>query len=128
MRTVAVAIAALSLLAAFPLVQSADECANPGSASFCRRIDAGRPSTPPGFPSVPDTPYWGTYYLWIAPGRCLSVSNDCRSVPAQPPVGVEYPGGTAGLGIFGVLFEESNGMPGLQRSFTTRPGDRMVLV
>ena len=131
MRTVAVALAVLTLVAALPTVLSADECANPGSLSFCVPIDASRPNSPPGVPSLPQTPYWGKYYLWIGAGHCTTLNlNDCRSVPATGPVGADLPTGSGyvGLGTFGMLFEETNGMTGLQRFFTTRAADRMVLV
>lgn len=134
MRIVAVALAVLSLVALYPPVVSADDCANPGSGSFCRQIDATRPNSPPGVPTAPPTPYWGKYYLWLGAGRCASMDlNDCRGHPATGPVGVDLPdqvgGGTApGVGLLGILYEETNGMNGLQRFFTSRPGDRMVLV
>lgn len=143
MRSVAVALAVLTLVAAFPTVLSADECATPGSASFCVPIDASRPTSPPGVPSLPQTTYWGKYYLWLGAGHCTTLNlNDCRGYPPGTPVGVEKPdcplapsqcpagvfGGTVGFGIFGLLYEETNGMAGLQRYYTSRAADRMVLV
>ena len=130
MRTVAVLLALLSVLPLFPMSLAADDCANPGAASFCQRIDAPRPSTPNGVPTPPDTPYWGSYYLWLGVGHCVTpLSSDCRGQPAYQP-GVEPPtgGSPVGPGVFGVLYEESNGLAGLQRSFTSRVADRMVLV
>ena len=130
MRIVAVALAVLSLVALYPPGVSANDCANPGSGSFCQEINASRPNSPPGVPSLPPTPNWGKYYLWLGAGHCTTGNlNDCRGVPASPPVGVELPqGGTLGFGQFGMLYEESNGLPGLQRFFTSRAGDRMVLI
>jgi len=134
MRTVAVVIAALTLVALYPPVASANDCANAGSGSLCVEIPASRPNSPPGVPSLPPTPYWGKYYLWIGAGHCTTGDlADCRGHPATGPVGVDLPdqagGGTApGLGVIGMLYEETNGMNGLQRFFTSRPGDRMVLV
>lgn len=94
-------------------------------------------------PSLPQTTYWGNYYLWLGVGRCTTPDlNVCRGSPPGPPVGVEKPdcplapsqcpsgvfGGTVGVGVFGILYEETNGVAGLQRYYTTRPADRMVLV
>ncbi|HET6406011.1 MAG TPA: hypothetical protein VFH78_15330 [Candidatus Thermoplasmatota archaeon] len=133
MRSVAVTIALLSLVAVFPPASSSDECAAPGTLSFCQKLDVMRPNPPPGVPNLPNTPYYGTYYLWVGAGHCIGTNlNDCRSYPPGGPIGVKLPaeagGGTVGFGVFGMLFEESNGAPGLQRFVTSRPPDRMVLV
>lgn len=128
---VAVAVATLSLLATLPTALSYDECAAPGSLSACQTIGAQRPASPPGVPTLPASPYWGTYYLWLGAGRCVAMDlNDCRGFPSAPESGVPLPDGsrTVGLGTFGMLYQESNGMAGLQRYVTLRPGDRMVLV
>ena len=133
MRIVATVAALLTLVAVFPPVATADDCAAPGAMSYCYPLGAQRPTLPPGFPAVPDTTYWGQYYLWVGAGRCATFDlNDCRGTPATPPVGVKLPpqvgGGTLGFGLFGVLYEETNGMEGLQRYWTSRPADRMVLL
>lgn len=135
MRIVAVAMAVLSLVALYPPTVSADDCANVAAPSFCTPINATRPNSPPGVPSLPPTTYWGKYYLWLGVGYCVGAtlpSADCRGVPATGPVGVEKPdqvgGGTVGFGQFGMLYEETNGFPGLQRFVTSSPGDRMVLI
>ena len=131
MRNVAVALAVMTLIAALPTVLSADECATPGSGSACVPIDASRPNSPPGFPQLPQTAYWGKYYLWIGAGHCITLNlNDCRGFPAASGSGIPLPdGGTAPIpGIFGILYEETNGAPGLQRFFTSRSADRMILI
>lgn len=85
---------------------------------------------------VPNTPYWGTYYLWVGPAACASapLGPACRGLPASPGSGVPHPtGGTpVGLGTFGILWQESNGLEGLQREARSfgglKPADHMVLV
>lgn len=141
MRPVAVTLAVLMFLVTFPPTSvAADECApgNAGALSWCVPIEAYRPTSPPNVPSLPPSQLWGKYYLWIGPGHCTSpFSGDCRSVPAGEPRGV--PTGApppapsyVGAGLFGVLFQESNGLAGLQRTLSAaggaRPPDRMVLV
>lgn len=133
MRNVAIALAALTLIAALPTVFSADECAAPGSGSFCIPIAATRPTSPPGVPQIPNEPFFGTYYLWLGAGHCTSINlNDCRSFHADSH-GFALPneaggGRTPGFDLFGLLYQESNGAPGLQRYFTTRVSDTMVLI
>lgn len=132
MRNVAIALAALTLIAALPTVLSADECAAAGSGSLCIPIAATRPTSPPGVPQIPNEPFFGTYYLWLGAGHCTTFDlNDCRSVGANR-FGFALPnevggGRTPGVGIFGLLYQETNGAPGLQRYFTTRLSDTMVL-
>lgn len=137
MRTVAVTLAILSALALVPPTFASDECApDVGGAVYCEEIPVDEPTTPPGLPGVPAAvrPFFGTYYLWVGPGECTSpLSNVCRGVPVAPGSGIPTPAGNVAVGVFSVLYEESNGLTGLQRSpiivgSTLRPPDRTVLV
>lgn len=119
MRTVAAMVAILGIVALFPQV-SADDCnLSTSPAHACQKIDVPAPGSP-----VPPAAVFGTYYVWIGPGHCTNpIGGDCRGVPA---------GAGSTLGVFGVLYQESNGLGGLQRTATFtaghRPADRMVLV
>lgn len=125
MRTFAVAIAVLSFLAGMPTSVAADECANPGSAaSFCVPVPI-QPTSPVTGVGVPPTPYWGKYYLWIGAGHCLGgPSPQCTTFPTGPGSGIPMPDGSylAAPHVMSVLFRESNGVAGLQRSTATAGG------
>lgn len=135
MRTVAVALALLSVLALVPpSVTAANECvapsANNATSAFCVTILVAKPNG-----GLPETPYWDTYYLWIGPGPCTTapVSASCRGVPAADGSGVPLPtSGAVGAGVFGVLWKETNVLTGLQRQPVfdggVKPADAMVLV
>lgn len=135
MRTVAIIVALASVLVAFPVTQ-ADDCAPPqpntGAVHFCISQEVNRPSSLPT--QVNGLPYWGKYYIWIGPGHCLSpLSNECTGQqPASPGSGVPLPAGSpVGPHVFGVLWQESNGIHGLQRRDTypgPKPADHMVLI
>ena len=135
MRIVAVALALLSILALVPPTQAADECeATTPTHHVCVVIPLTKPAPPPPSPALPASPTWGTYYLYVGPAACASpTSNACRGIPAEDP-GVAPPTGgePVGVGAFGILWQESNGVGGLQRErFNlggSRPADRMVLV
>jgi hypothetical protein len=133
MRTVAALLAISAILVALPLTSAADECTtNAAAAQVCLAIPIGRPSSPSPLPGVPDMALWDTYYLSITPLKCLSpTSNDCAGSPAAEDSGIPMPvGEPVGLGVFGVLWQESNGCSGLQRRSVapcSQP-DRMVLV
>lgn len=139
MRTVAVTFVILSTLALFPPGLAADECqldVQHGTICVSTGDLLNRQSTPPGVPN-PNEPYYGKYYLWIGPGHCLPnpLVLDCRGSLA-PGSGTALPyeagGGSLPIGLFGVLYQESNGVPGLQRtpvvSGGLRPPDHMVLI
>lgn len=131
MRIVAALLALSCLMVIFPFTHAADECQNTRPGDACVPIDASRPGTPPPAPGVVDTPYWGGYYLWVGAATCTTaVLNDCRGTPPTSGSGVPLPqGGQAGVGQFGMLFKESNGRSGLQRTpaFPVL-ADRMILV
>lgn len=138
MRKVAVALALLSVLAVFPPAAAEDECRiEAATGRVCVAIPADRPSTPPGLPGAPPQtdPYYGTYYVWMNAQKCSqsAIGNACRGVPVGPGSGVPTPAGNVGAGVFSVVYEESNGVPGLQRQVFifgggVRPPDRTVLV
>lgn len=134
MRLVATMVALVGIIALLPQVE-ANECNTSTSpARACVTIPVAKPASQPGVPSVPDTPYWGTYYLWLGPGHCAApTSNECLGTPSAPNSGVPLPvGQPVGVGTFGMLYQESNGLPGLQRAQTFSGGikapDRMILV
>lgn len=95
-----------------------DDCrTNATAAIVCQKIEPPQPGAP--------APTVKTHYLWIGPGACTSASlSQCAGTPGGS-------GSTAG--VFGVLYEESNTAPGLQR-FDINTGtkiyrpDRMVLI
>lgn len=127
MRTVAVILALLTVVPMLP-VAAADDCANAGAGSFCTHFTVDRPGSPPGVPTVPASPNYGKYYLWISGTRCTSpLSADCQGT-SNPPVGVHVPEyGYAGVGLVAVLYQETNGAAGLQRFLLSRAPDRSVL-
>lgn len=138
MRTVAVAFAVLSIAALIPPSVHAvnNDCVAPNAnnltSSFC--VEITQTQKPTG--QIPDTPYWGKYYLWIGPGPCTSApgGSACRGIPASPGSGVPLPAGAGavGAGAFGILWQETNGVSGLQREAfflgSLKPADHMVLV
>lgn len=123
MRAVAVLFALVSFVATLPTSEAVDECANPGAvASYCKEIPL-QPQSPISGVGIPPTPLWGKYYLWIGAGHCTSPTSDaCRSIPGENN-GVPTPVGyVAGPHIISVLFRESNGVGGLQRSSSSAGG------
>lgn len=137
MRKVAVLVALACALALLPPARAANECTvDVAEGVVCLEIPVENPGTPPGTPGVPPAAgtYFGTYYLWIGAGDCSQspISNACRGVPVAPGSGVPTPAGAVGAGVFGILYEESNGVDGLQRSKFffggLRPADHTVLV
>ena len=135
MRTVAVLLMLSSILAYSPTTLAVDDCqTNAGQAQACIAIPVAKPTPPPPAPSVPSSPYFGTYYLWVRGTKCMSpLSNECRGTPTEG-AGLWNPAGAGavGAGAFGILWEESNGLPSLQRANTVFNGfklaDHMVLV
>lgn len=138
MRTVAVLLALASALALIPPATAENECATDlVEGRLCMELPVQNPGAPPGLPGVPPqaNPYFGTYYLWVGIEDCSQspISNDCRGVPVSPGSGVPTPDGSAvGLGIFSMLYEESNNVAGLQRNVFFAGGlrqpDHTVLV
>lgn len=120
MRLVVLAVAGLALFAAMPAVEAGNECqTNTASGRVCQTLTVPSPDprVPPGVA--------GTYYVYTAPTACLNpLASDCRGTPAGP-------GST--LGVFGMVYRESNALPGLQRSSITVdgrifPADSMVVL
>ena len=116
MRTVTLlGIVLATLLTAFLPAQAAgvhDECVTsaPGGIA-CQEIHA--PVTL-GSP-VPDP----TYYVWFGPGKCIDGLQGCRGDPGgERDEDVPLPI------VFSVLYKESNGLQGLQRS-PIHVGDRL---
>lgn len=120
MRAMALFLVFVSLGALVPSAAAASDgdcVTNAAALVVCTRIDV--PFTVSQAPRP-------TYYLWIGPGECRDPLNhaECRGVPAAP-------GST--VGVFGLLYEETNHYAGLQRrpinsSGTSYPADKMVLV
>lgn len=119
-------VAVLTLVLLMPLVPVGkanhdlphDECANSATApNPCLHVDL--PQSPPG--------HGKKYYAWLAGLRCQPSDTDCQGRPNQNSFGV--PGG----GFWGLVYEETNTYPGLQRfafrlkDNTLVPPDRMVL-
>lgn len=135
MRTVAVVLVLLLGLAAVPL-SSANECVNDAArAQVCQTVDARRPATPPNVPAAPQSPYWGTYYLFVGAAACATgpSTNACRGSPAAPGSGIPHPTQEdTSIGpapVMGVLWVESNGKGGLQRfKLGGDAPDRTILV
>lgn len=135
MRTVAILLALLSALAVVPpAANAANECSAPtatnATQSFCVSHTVTKPAG-----QVPDEPYWDTYYVWLGPGPCVGAtfSSACRGTPVTDGSGVPLPtSGAVGAGVFGILWQETNGLDGLQRAPTSDNGphaaDKMVLV
>lgn len=119
MRTVAAMVAIAGLVALFPQVNAANDCnISTSPAHACQAVSVPWPGSP-----VPESAAFGMYYVWVGPGHCVPpTAPDCRGVPAGP-------GST--LGLVGVIYQESNGLPGLQRQATNvggfRPPDKMVV-
>lgn len=122
MRHVALAFVILFIAAALPAPaaaqSSADECSNSlTSPNPCLRVSTQETAAPDAAKK--------TYYLWAAAYRCAPrFSEDCSGVPAA---------GTPVWGFVGVLYEEANGLGGLQRAQTFAGGkpfdpDNMVLL
>jgi hypothetical protein len=123
MRLVATAILVLALpLVPTPLVQANDfdECNDLRANKPCHEFEL--PAAPPG--------HGKKYYLYAASLRCpVDKPNDAACVGRQNPQS-ELPGG----GGFGLLYEETNTFPGLQRfeitlpdGITKYPADKMIL-
>lgn len=119
MRILAVLVA-LAGIALVPPAAAGNECVtNAAALVFCQQIDVNNPD-----PRVPRNDAFDTYFLWVGPGKCMTVSGDCFGTPAGP-------GSTAGL--FGVLYQDTNPLLGLQRSGINVgerfiAADKMVLV
>lgn len=125
MKTVAALVALVGIVALMPSVLGApaDECRMSPPDIVCRKVDVDHQ----GLPVVNTLPYFDTYYLWLGAASCDSaVSNDCRGTPANG-AGVTTPAGPVGVGTFGMVYQETNGAPGLQRfSGGGYPADHMV--
>lgn len=132
MKSVALLVALVGILAVMPttLGGPADECRRDPPAVVCQSFEVSHQ----GLPVLSSQPYFDTYYLWTAPGKCASpTAPDCRGTPAAPGSGVPTPAGNVGAGAFGLLYQETNGAAGLQRGFLIFGGqpyqaDKMVLV
>lgn len=125
MRAVATLFVALILAGAYPAVAAGDCYTSTTEGQVCHEFDVVEP--------VP-TPYADHYYLWVSWGDCTPspLTANCLGKPAAPGSGVPTPSGAVGAGQFGLLYQESNACPGLQR-FTVacggvKPADRMILV
>lgn len=126
-RPVAIALVALMWAAALPSGVAAtpyDDCAGgPAGANPCVTISVPRET--PDDRAIPPPAGGLTYYLWAAAAKCAPTFDGfCSGRPA---------GGNPALGgVVGVLYEETNGGPGLQRFSrfvgTTLPPDAMILV
>jgi hypothetical protein len=134
LRTVAALLALSCVLVLIPFSQATGDCfTDTVRRQVCSTIPVDKPNTVPPAPTTPDTPYWGTYYLYLAAGECAdnAIANDCTGRPTAPGSGVPLPTGGAigsGQGV-GTLYKESNGRPGLQRFFAyPAPADRIILV
>lgn len=134
MRIVAISIALLGVFALIPpSASAADECVAPSpptiAQSFCVALTVNKPA------GAPETPYWDKYYVWFGPGPCGDAPTGpvCRGTPTAPGSGVPLPtSGSVGPGLFGVLWQETNTVDGLQRQSIyfsgQKPADVMVLV
>ena len=129
MRQVALTLAAIFLMVATPViavpgdgnkVNPGDQCSNSATDALpCLRVDNPNPTS--GVPS--------RVYFYAASAKCppqVSVSSpfgDCGGSGGQSQAVVIPP-----VGILGLVYIESNGLDGLQRFHTSKPGDVMVLV
>jgi hypothetical protein len=114
------AVLIVALATVFALVPASatgfDECVvAPASGIICQKIEAN-----PGSPA----PQLKAHYLWIGPGNCVSGTTPTPGNCAGTP---------NGQGVFGILYEESNGVGGLQRNGQVINGvfkaaDKIVLV
>jgi hypothetical protein len=118
LRALAVVAAALFLLAALPPAQAGpvDECKGARTpTAFCHEFEVEHR----GLPAINTLPYFDTYYLFVASAACTSApfSTECSSSPA-PGSGVPLPtgDGTVGVNRMPILYQETNGAPGLQRA------------
>lgn len=123
MRHVAVAFVLILLAAAMPASADRlgpyDECdsLNAAAAQPCARVEV------PSGNGVPATPV-KRHYLWAAAAKCApAFDSTCSGRPAQDAV----------AGFLGVVYEETNGLAGLQRTVRaigekTYVADHMVLV
>lgn len=125
MRIVATTLAALILAGMGPAVATNDCDREPTDGAVCHEFDVGAP--------VP-APYADHYYIWLGWDACTPnpLTYDCMGRPAAGGSGVPTPIGPVTAGMFGVLYQESNGCGGLQR-FKQACGalvepDRMILV
>lgn len=126
MKTVAALVALVGIVAVMPLALGgpANECQMTPPGIICRELVVSHQN----LPVVNTVPYFDTYYLWIGAVSCESpTTNDCRGTPSAG-AGVTTPAGPVGVGLFGILYQETNGAPGLQRFSGSTPADRMVLV
>ena len=145
MRTVAVALALVSVFALVPAAEGADQCyTDLAAGQACITLPMTQPTLPPPAPGLPPqtSPYFGTYYLWFGPGECIPnpISDDCRGVEASKDSGIPVP--EAGdpvpyvapvcACVFGTVYKESNGVDGLQRHPVIfgqfRDADHMILL
>lgn len=120
MRIVAVALALFFLATAMPAATASDDCyTNAAEPRAC---------VPIPLPSPHPTVAAKTFYAHFGGPACKTLpagplSRDCTGTPAS---------GGATLGVFGILYEETNGLQGLQRFSTSvgtvRNGDRILLV
>lgn len=128
MKTVAALVALAGILAVLPTTVGgpADECRSDPPNVVCESFEVSHQ----GLPMINTLPYFDTYYLWVGLGDCsLPPSTLCRGTPAAPGSGVPTPAGNVGAGVFGLLYQETNSAPGLQRSQAgTFQADKMVLV
>lgn len=119
MRLVAITLVAIMSLGLLP-VQAApfgseDECADSLTAPDpCVHVDT---TSTPGAP----TNARKVIYVWLAAAECApAFASECSGRPAHEP---------RALGFAGVIYEETNGQPGLQRlTDQARTADRMVLL
>lgn len=120
MRTVAIFFALLTLAAALPVASANNACTtNPGEPRVCVTVPVTSPN-----PAVASK----TYYVYAGHAACKEVplgpfTSECSGTPAT---------GGATLGLFGIVYEETNGLPGLQRTDLIvgryYPADRILLI
>jgi len=94
--------------------------ANPQAGILCAAVED---------PALgPPVPAQKPRYVWIGPGKCVQGATldipDCRGTPAA---------GGSTQGLFGVVYEESNTIGGLQRApitigERTYAADKMLLI
>jgi hypothetical protein len=104
MRLIAVALPALILISALPSSLAYDEC----DTLLCAEVSTN---------DVPQSPARTTYYVYLQGLRCAETAN-CRGTPPAS--------------FYGLIWEESNGLLGLQRSGAAtpqgfKPADAVIL-
>lgn len=101
MRAIAVALALLAFVATLPAIQAGDDCStNATAVRACLKVEVPQPDG--------RVPTGATYYVWASPVACVNpLSHACRGTPA---------GDGSTLGVFNVVYKETNSLPGLQRA------------